>query len=376
MKFTVSSTGLLSHLQILNRVISSKNTLPILDNFLFKVEGNKLTITASDLDTTLISTVELIENAENDGQIAVPSKELLNWLSVCPEQPITFTINDDNLSIKITTAQNGNITPMGKNGSEYPEIESAANSENNLTISALTLLRSISYTIFATGEDELRPVMNGIYFDIATDSLTVVASDAHKLVRFKINDVKSEKEASFILPKKPATLLKSILPKENGDVTVNFDGKNAIFALENFTMICRLVDGRYPKYNDVIPKNNPNKAIVDRMTLINALKRASVAANQASNLIKLQLNENEIIVSAQDLDYSISAQETVPCQYQSEPMSIGFKSVYLIELLSNIEQSEIVIELSDARRAGVILPLENAENEELLMLLMPIMLND
>jgi len=375
MKFTVSSTGLLSHLQILNRVISSKNTLPILDNFLFKTEGNILTITASDIETTLISSIE-IDNQEGNGQIAVPAKELLSWLSVCPEQPITFDINDENLSIKIFTAENGNITPMGKNGDEYPETLSNIESKGNLVLPAETLLRGISYTIYATGDDELRPVMGGINFDMTPEGLTIVATDGHKLIRFKANNVKSETATSFILPKKPANLLKSILPKESGDAKIDFDGKNAIFTLADFTMVCRLVDGRYPRYNDVIPQNNPNKAIVDRLTLINALKRASVAANQASNLIKLQVKDNKIVVTAQDLDYSISAQENVNCQYQNDEISIGFKATYLIELLSNMEYQDIVLELTDARRACIMVPLENVENEEILMLLMPIMLND
>lgn len=374
MKFIASSTGLLSHLQSISRVINSKNALSILDNFLFQIEGNKLTITASDLETTLITSMD-IENQDGNGAVAVSAKILLDSLKDFPEQPLTFEINDDNLSMVIVS-EYGKYNFIGQSGDEYPQLPEMSSEGNLISLSVSTLLTGINRTLFATASDELRPVMNGVYFDITTDDLTLVASDAHKLVRFKTVETKGEKAASFILPKKPATMLKNILPKESGNVTIEFDDKNACFTLSNYKMVCRQVEGRYPNYNAVIPKANPHKAIIDRIAFINALKRVSVFSNQASNLIKLQLNENEIFISAQDIDFSISAEEKITCQYQSEQINIGFKSTFLIDILSNIESSDIIIELSDAMRAGIFLPFENEENEELLMLLMPIMLND
>lgn len=374
MKFVVSSTGLLSHLQSISRVINSKNALSILDNFLFQIEGNKLTITASDIETTLITSME-IENKAGNGSVAVASKILLDSLKDFPEQPLTFDINDDNLSMVITS-EYGKYNFIGQSGDEYPQLPEMAADSSGITISVSTLLKGINNTLYATANDELRPVMNGIYFDITAEDLTLAASDAHKLVRFKTTEAKGDKASNFILPKKPASMLKNILPKESGDVQVQFDDKNACFTLSNYKMVCRQVEGRYPNYNAVIPKANQHKAIVDRLAFINALKRVSVFSNQAVNLIKLQLSENEIFISAQDIDFSISAEEKVACQYQSEQINIGFKSTFLIEILSNLESSDVVIELADAMRAGIFLPFENEENEDLLTLLMPIMLND
>jgi DNA polymerase-3 subunit beta len=374
MKFIVSSTGLLSHLQSIRGVINSKNTLAILDNFLFQIEGNTLTITASDIETTLITSME-IENQSGNGSVAVSAKILLDSLKDFPEQPLTFNINDDNLSMVITS-EFGKYNFIGQSGDEYPKLPEMAADSSSISMSVNTLLRGINNTLFATASDELRPVMNGVYFDITEENLTFVASDAHKLVRFKASDVKGEKAANFILAKKPAAMLKNILPKEAGDVSIQFDDKNACFTLSKYKMVCRQVEGRYPNYNAVIPKANPHKAIVDRLALINALKRVSVFSNQASNLIKLQINSNQIFISAQDIDFSISAEEKVTCQYDSEQINIGFKSTFLIEILSNLESSDVVIELADAMRAGIFLPFENEENEDILMLLMPIMLND
>lgn len=374
MKFIVSSTGLLSHLQSISRVINSKNALAILDNFLFQIEKNKLTITASDIETTLITSME-IENKAGNGSVAVSAKILLDSLKDFPEQPLTFDINDDNLSMVIVS-EYGKYNFIGQSGDEYPQLPQMEPDAATISLSVPTLLSGINRTIFATASDELRPVMNGVYFDITTEDLTFVASDAHKLVKFKTTEVKGQKAASFILPKKPANMLKNILPKESGEVSIQFDDKNACFTLANYKMVCRQVEGRYPNYNAVIPKGNPHKAIVDRLALINALKRVSVFSNQASNLIKLQLNANEIFISAQDIDFSISAEEKIACQYQSEEINIGFKSTFLIDILSNLESSDIIIELADSMRAGIFLPFENDENEDLLMLLMPIMLND
>lgn len=374
MRFIASSTALLSHLQAISRVISNKNTLPILDSFLFHIEGSLLTITASDLETTLITSLEL-DSVDGEDTFAVTAKILMDILKEFPEQPLTFEL-EDNMNL-ILKSENGQYNLIAQDGSEYPkspEINEA--DKGSFVISVSELERGVNKTIFATADDELRPVMNGIYFDLTTEGMTLVGSDAHKLVRFKNTGVKLESDNSFILPKKPATLLKNILPKESGEASVEFDKKNACFSLANYKMYCRLVEGRYPSYNSVIPTSNPNKIIISRSGLITILKRVSVCSNQASNLIKLDLKSNEVMISAQDIDFSISAKETLPCQYQGEPLNIGFKSVFLVEILANLNSDEVIIELADSSRAGVILPFENQENEEVLMLLMPMMLSE
>lgn len=384
MKFTVSSTELLSHLQAISRVINSKNSLQILDNFLLSLEGNTLTMTASDIETTLITSMEVGE-VEGSGTVAVANKLLLDTLREFSEQPLTFQIDDSTLAMVITSS-NGTYNFIGQSGDMYPQLPELDENVQSMVVSVPVLLSGISKTFFCMADDELRPVMNGIYFDVAKD-LTLVATDAHKLVRFKSEyisaSIKKEQEEgdedetlSFILPKKPATMLRNILPKESGDVHIKLDTKNAHFQLGNYTMVCRQVEGRYPNYNGVIPKNNPFKVIIDRVTLLNALKRVSVFSNQASNLIKLDIADNQIHISAQDIDFSISAEEYIPCQYESEPIKIGFKSTFLIEMLGNVDSDDVIIELADPSRAGIILPFENEEGEEILMLLMPMLLND
>ncbi|MEA4982274.1 MAG: DNA polymerase III subunit beta [Paludibacter sp.] len=379
MKFKASSTVLLSHLQAISRVINSKNSLQILDNFLLNLEGNLLTMTASDTETTLITSME-VEEVEGAGKVAVSSRLLLDTLREFSEQPLSFQVNDSNLAMVITSA-NGNYNFIGQNGDEYPRLPELQADAKHMSLPVSTLAAGISKTLFCTADDELRPVMNGIYFDIFKDGLTLVATDAHKLVRYKTNYTsvslgEEEDKTSFILPKKPANMLKNILPKESGDVEIKFDSKNAYFKLSNYTMICRQVEGRYPNYNGVIPKENPYKVIVDRASLLNALKRVSVFSNQASNLVKLHIADNKIAISAQDIDFSISAEETINCQYADDSIKIGFKSAFLIEILSNIGASDVVLELTDPSRAGIILPFENEENEDILMLLMPMLLND
>ena len=374
MKFIVSSTALLSHLQAISRVINTKNSMAILDNFLFRLEGNSLTMTASDQETTMTTTIEVLE-AEGQGLFAVSAKILLEPLKELPDQPLTFEINDENLEIFLYF-QNGKYNFIGVNGDEYPQTSPLSDTAKTFSISSQVLLNGINRTIFATADDELRPIMNGICMDIHPEDIVFVASDSHKLVRCKNDSVQSGIQASFILPKKPANLLKNILPKEAGDVTVSFDDKNACFTLSNFVLNCRLIEGRYPNYASVIPQNNPNRLIIDRALFTNVLRRVSVFSNQASNLVKLQLSENQIVVSAQDIDFSTSAEESISCSYSGDSMGIGFKSVYLIEILNNISSQEVSIELSDPSRAGLILPIENQANEDLLMLLMPMMLTD
>jgi DNA polymerase-3 subunit beta len=375
MKFVVSSTELLSHLSAISKVINSKNTLPILDNYLFLLEDNRLTVTASDLESTLITSIEL-ENTSGTGTIAVPAKRMNDTLKEFPEQPLTFQIDPETFQIDIFS-QNGKFSIMGQNGEDFPQQpmlnESTASSIN---VNHSVLLSGINKTLFATADDELRPVMNGIFIELTTEDMKFVASDAHKLVRYKRFDAKAEKNASFILPKKPAALLKSLLPKEDFDVKLEFDEKNAFFTLSNYKLICRLVEGNYPSYNSVIPQNNPNKLIIDRVEFYNTVRRVSVFSNQASNLIRLKLTENQLVVSAQDVDFAISAVERLSCQYEGEDLEIGFKSTFLQEILSNLSSTDVKVELSDPTRAGLLLPAENENEEEnVLMLLMPMMIN-
>ncbi len=375
MKFVVSSTELLSHLASISKVINSKNTLPILDNYLFLLEENRLTVTASDLESTLITSLEL-ENTSGTGTIAVPAKLMNETLKEFPEQPLTFQLDPETFAIDIFS-QNGKFSIVGQNGDDFPQ-QPLLNEEiaSTINVNHSVLLSGINKTLFATADDELRPVMNGIFIELSEDDMKFVASDAHKLVRYKRFDAKAEKAASFILPKKPAALLKSLLPKEDFDVKLEFDDKNAFFTLSNYKLICRLVEGNYPSYNSVIPANNPNKLIIDRVEFYNTVRRVSVFSNQASNLVRLKLTENQLVVSAQDIDFSISAVERLNCQYEGEDMEIGFKSTFLQEILSNLSATDVKVELSDPSRAGLLLPAENENEEEnVLMLLMPMMIN-
>ncbi len=374
MKFIVSSTALFSHLQAISRVINSKNTLPILDSFLFDLNDGILSLTASDNETTMATSLEVIEN-EGNCRFAITSKTILDALKEIPEQPLSFDFNPSTLEI-LVQYMNGRYSVVAQNADEYPLPIDMSGNVVSVDIEASTLLNGINRALFATGDDELRPVMNGIYFDIATDSLTMVASDGHKLVRNKNFSTSANEKAAFILPKKPATLLKNVLAKDQGSVGITFDDRNATFTLPNYRMVCRLIEGRYPNYNSVIPQNNPHKVTIDRAILLSALRRVSVFSSQASCLVKLRLQENQITISAQDIDFSTSAEENLSCEYSGSPMSIGFKAPFLIDMLNNLSGNDIIIELSDPSRAGVIVPAEQEENEELLMLLMPMMLND
>jgi DNA polymerase-3 subunit beta len=375
MKFVVSSTELLSHLTSLSRVISSKSTMPILDNFLFQIAESEITITASDLESTLITRLKL-ENIDGEGSVAIPAKLFIDTLKEFPEQPLTFQI-DDKTSVVEIFSDNGKYSIMGQNADDFPVLpklnEEAASSVN---VSHVALRKGIEKTLFATADDELRPVMNGIFIELSPNYMSFVASDAHKLVRYRRTDAKSDFDSSFILPKKPAGLLKNLLPKEEFDVKIEFDEKNAFFTLSNYKLICRLVEGNYPSYNSVIPTKNPNVMVIDRLNFFNTVKRVSVFSNQASNLIKLNIADNQLVVSAQDIDFSISAVERLACEYEGDEMEIGFKSTFLQEILTNISAGDVKVELSDPTRAGLLLPAESVdENEDTLMLLMPMMIN-
>ncbi|GAP70475.1 DNA polymerase III, beta subunit [Bacteroidales bacterium 6E] len=375
MKFVISSTELLSHLTAISKVISSKSTMPILDNFLFEITENSLNITASDIESTLITKIEL-DNVDGEGIIAVPAKLLIDTLKEFPEQPLTFHVDNNTFGIQILS-ENGKYSIVGYDGEDFPQIPTIdPDSGASVKVNHRSLLKGIEKTLFATADDELRPVMNGIFVEMTEKFMSFVASDAHKLVRYRRNDVKTELEASFILPKKPAALLKNLLAKESSDIVVEFNDKNAFFRLSNYQLICRLVEGNYPSYNSVIPQNNPNSMVIDRLAFYNTVKRVSVFANQASNLVKLSLSGSQLVVSAQDIDFSISAVERLQCEYEGEDMEIGFKSLFLQEILANIPSPEVRLEMSDPSRAGLILPAEKEDpDEDVLMLLMPMMIN-
>lgn len=374
MKFVVSSVTLLNQLQAISRVINAKNTLPILDCFLLTLKGDQLSLVAADSETRLETTVE-VADPQGEGSLAINAKNLLDPLRELPDQPLTFDINDDTLEVFIYF-HNGKFNFVGVKGDEFPQPKELGDTSMTLMMEAETLFSGINRTVFATDDDEMRPVMNGIYFDITADDLTFVASDGHKMVRIITNEVKGEGGTSFILPKKPAILLKSLLPKESGTVILQFDENNAYITLSSYKMVCRFVEGRFPKYNSVIPENNPNKFTIDRLSFLNAIRRVAVFSNPASSLVKLQLSAEQVVVTAQDIDFMTAAEETIPCTYEGNVMNIGFKSSFLIDILNNIPSSEVRVELSDPSRAGLILPVDQEENEDMLTLLMPIMLND
>ncbi len=371
MKFTVSSSELLHGLLSVSRVVAQKSTLPILDNFLFVLKGNTLEVTAADLEMTLKTTIT-IDEVNEEGEIAVPAKILTDSLKEFPDMPLTFRTLENESLLEISWLSGVSQIPYFSS-EDYPKLVELDDISLSISIPAEILLKGINNTLYATAEEELRPVMNGIFFDLSPEGTSLVASDSHKLVCYTRKDVKSEDKSSFILPKKPASILKSLLPKVEDDVKITFDGKNAFFEFYQTILICRLVEGSYPAYKSVIPKNNTNKLIINRITLLNAVKRVAVCSNQATLHIKLSLSYNKLIISAQDLTYSISAHETLSCQYDGDAMDIGFKSNFMIEILNNLPFEEICVSLSDPTRAGLILSAdEESQNEDICSLLMPI----
>ena len=370
MKFIVSSTDLLQGLLSVSRVIASKNALPILDNFLFVLEGNSLTVTASDSETTLKTIINIDEVSEG-GEIAVPAKLLTDTLKELPTQPIEFSTEPEKSIINIVWMSGSAQIPY-LSTEDYPQMPQLSEPVN-LTFKAEVLSDAINNTIYATADEELRPVMNGIFFDITPESTTMVASNAHKLVCYTRTDVKGNGTQGFILPKKPANILKNNLAKlSEADVEISFDKKNAYFKFDNSLMVCRLVDGTYPAYRSVIPKNNTNIVTIGRSELLNASKRVAVCSNQATGQLIFRLSQNSIVISAQDVDFSMSAQERISCEYDGAPMEIGFKAVFLNEILSNLPYDQICIKLADPNRAALIQPAVQSEpDEEICALLMP-----
>ena len=373
MRFTLSSTALSSKLVALSRVINSKNALPILGDFLFEIDGNTLHLTASDSENVMKTQLELTES-DGSFRFAIGNHDLLEAVKGFSEQPITFDVNLEQNLVKISY-QNGLFSLPVDNADEYPVAQSVNEFAKAIILPNAVLAENITRTIFATAQDELRPVMNGIYFDLSTDNLAVVASDGHKLVRNKIFTVKSDEPSAFILPKKPAGLLKNLLGKDGGDVTIRFDERNAEINYGDGVLQCRLIEGRYPNYNSVIPQNNPNEVRVDRLGLLAALRRVQPFANDSSNLVRFHVEGSTLQLDAEDYDFSKTATERMICEYNGMPITIGFKGNAFIEILSNIECPEVVIQLADSSRAGLVLPSEQPENQEILMLMMPMLIN-
>ncbi|MBQ8450870.1 MAG: DNA polymerase III subunit beta [Bacteroidaceae bacterium] len=374
MNFTVSSSLLSSRLQTISRVINSKNTIPVLDCFLFELRGTRLTLTASDPDNTLNTSFDVIECSE-DFSFAISSKILIDSLKEVSEQPLRFEVNKETLELTIYYL-NGKYSMVGQNAEEYPTAPVMGEGAVKISIPNSVLSSGISCSLFAAADDEIRPAMCGIYFDFTPENVTFVASDGHKLARCRDYSVTGAEKSAFILPKKPATLLKNLLSKdEQEEVALEFDGRFATFTMGEYELVCRLLDSRYPNYNAVIPQNNPHKLIVDRAALIGTLRRVAIFSSQVS-LIKLHIESGKMVISAQDTDFSTSAEESITCSYDSVPMNIGFRASLLIDMLNNIPGQDVVIELADPSRAGVIVPAEQKENQELLMLLLPVMITE
>ena len=375
MRFTVSSSALSSKLNMLAKVIGSKNSLPILDCFLFQVANGEMSITASDSDNVIKSTLALTDH-DGEGEFCVPNRVILDALKELPEQPLHFDVDTagEAVAIKIVY-QNGLYNFTGQSAEEYPRTQSMNDACTTVSLPTEMLINNISRSLFATANDELRPVMNGIYFDLTADALAIVASDGHKLVRSKNFTIKSESPSAFNLPKKPASLLKNILSKDGDDAIIKFDDRSAEIQFTDGVMRCRLIDGRYPNYNSVIP-NNPNEVTVNRRGLQSALRRVLPFASESSQLIRFHIESGRFEVSSEDIDFSTSAKEQLSCEYNGSPISIGFKGSSLMEILSNLTSDNIIIQLADPSRAGIIVPAEQPENEDILMLIMPMLLND
>jgi len=372
MKFIVSSTHLLKQLQVLGGVINNSNTLPILDNFLFELNNSSLTVSASDLETTMSSVIDV--ESDSNGSIALPARLLLDTLKTFPEQPLTFVV-EDNHTVEISSSY-GKYALAYADGNEFPKAV-ALDNPSTTTITGDILATAISKTIFAAGNDDLRPVMSGVFFQFSTEGLTFVATDAHKLVKYTRADVKASQVAEFIMPKKPLNLLKGILATSNEDVKVEYNDSNAKFSFENSELICRLIDGKYPNYEAVIPRENPNKLTIGRTQFLNSVRRVSIFSNKTTHQIRLKIAGAELNISAEDIDYSNKAEERLSCDYQGDDIQIGFNSRFLTEMLNNLNADDVQLEMSLPNRAGILTPIDGLdEGEQITMLVMPVMLNN
>ncbi len=372
MKFIVSSAALLKEINNVNGVITTNPVVPILENFLFEIEDGRLIITASDLQTSMIT--ELDVEAKENGSIAVPAKILLETLKNLPEQPVTFSMDEETYSIEISS-DNGRYKLAGENAADFPKIPEVTEG-HNIDISTDALSSAISNSIFATSNDELRPAMTGVYIKLSSTNTTFVATDGHRLIRYRRVDVASEGDHDIIIPRKALNLLNTTFPAENSNVTVEFNSSNAFFHFNNIKMICRLIDERFPDYENVIPAENNNHMGINRLELLNSLKRISIYANKATNQVRLKITGSELQISAEDLDFSSEANERLSCEHDGEDIEIGFNGKFLMEMLNNLDSKDITLQLSEPNRAGLIVPKEKNDNEDILMLVMPVMLSN
>jgi DNA polymerase-3 subunit beta len=371
MKFIANSAYLLKQLSNINGVITTNPVVPILENFLFELDKGSLIVTASDLQTSMIT--ELQVESKEKGSIAVPARILLDTLKNLPEQPVTFSIDESTYSIEIIS-DNGRYKLSGENATDFPKVPSVSN-DFTAEISSEVLSRAVNNTIFATSNDELRPAMTGVYVNLGDKNTTFVATDGHRLVRYRRTDVKSDNGTSIIIPRKALNLLKATLPAENTEVNLNFNMSNAFFKFGNIKMICRLIDERFPDYDNVIPSGNNIKMTIERSDLLSALKRISIYANKTTHQVRLKITGSELQISAEDLDFSNEANERLSCEHDGEDIEIGFNAKFLIEMLTNMDSDSIKLTMSAPNKAGVILPAEKDQSEDILMLVMPVMLN-
>lgn len=371
MKFVVSSSVLLKQLSAVNGVIANNPIVPILENFLFQIDQNQLTVTASDLQTVMITTLAI--ESTDSGAIAVPARLLLDTLRGLPDQPITFKIDGDTFGTEIIT-ENGRYKLSGENPIDFPKVPQVTKSLS-VQIPADVLGAAIANTIFAVSNDDLRPAMTGVYVQLSAEYSNFVATDGHRLIRYRRNDVKSDQESTMIIPRKALNLLKSTLPSDDSTVTADFSSANAFFSFNNIRMICRLIDERFPDYENAIPQNNPNVMTINRSEFLGSLKRISIYSNKTTHQIRLKLAQNDLVISAEDLDYSNEANERLMCDYDGEEMEIGFNAKFMVEMLGNISSNMIALEMSQPNRAGLIIPSDKKENEDILLLVMPVMLN-
>lgn len=371
MKFVVSSSVLLKQLSAVNGVIANNPIVPILENFLFQIDQNQLTVTASDLQTVMITTLAIESN--DSGAIAVPARLLLDTLRGLPDQPITFKIDKDTFGTEIIT-ENGRYKLSGENPIDFPKVPQVTKSIS-VSIPADVLGSAIANTIFAVSNDDLRPAMTGVYVQLSAEYTNFVATDGHRLIRYRRTDMKSEHESTMIIPRKALTLLKATLPSDDTTVTADFSSANAFFSFNNIRMICRLIDERFPDYENAIPQNNPNVMTINRSEFLGSLKRISIYSNKTTHQIRLKLAQNDLVVSAEDLDYSNEANEKLVCDYEGDEMEIGFNAKFMVEMLGNISSNMISLEMSQPNRAGLIIPSDKKENEDILLLVMPVMLN-
>lgn len=374
MNFAVSSSTLLKHLQSISGVLVSNNTLPILDNFLFEISDSTLSIHASDIETTMITTLEVESN--KSGSICMPSNILLDILKNLPEQPVTFRVNEETLGIELASAT-GNFEMVGYPGEDFPKVKELERTQQTIMTSGV-LSEAINKTIFATSNDELRPVMGGVFCEISPENMTFVATDAHKLVRYRRNESKATTNASFILPKKALTLLKNNLASgDEAEISIDYNEDNALFKFRNIQLICRLIEGKYPNYEAVIPQENPNVLTIEREAFLNSIRRVSIFANKTTRQVSLKISGSELSISAEDIDFSNKANERLTCSYNGADIEIGFNSRFLIEILNNISSEEVKLMMSQPNRAGIIVPANpEDENEDILMLVMPVMINN